>query len=143
MKSKRIAEDWLKLWGEWEFHKKNVAAGLNYQSSMAGIDVVVLHDDTPPAPALTDDDQPWLCDDVMAKIKRESNRNYRILKMKYMHGYSQERIRAYLKVGKNNSYLETQAAIFYAECVIRKEMPHKLIDNSPMKCQYSAMIGRA
>ena len=127
MIKKRSVQEWLDLWGEWEFYQRNVMFALSYKPSMTAISVVVLRDDSPPAPALSDDDQPWLCDDVMAKIKRESNRNYRILKMKYMLGYSQERIRAYLKVSKNRSYEDTQLAIFYAESVIRKEMPHKLM----------------
>lgn len=125
---KRTVHDWAILWGEWERHKRNYLSPLSYKSAMLSVTIIAVRDDAPPAPALLDEDQKWLCD-VMSKIKRESNRNYRILKMKYVFGYSQERIRAYLRVSKNRSYEETELAIFYAESVIRKEMPNKLIDH--------------
>jgi hypothetical protein len=124
---KRTAEEILILWGDWERDRRNFLAPLGYKSAMLAITIIAVRDDAPPEPALLDDDQKWVCD-VMARIKRESFRSYRILYMKFVLGYSQERIRGYLKMRKTRACEEIQLAIFYAEAVIKKEMPCKLLE---------------
>ena len=107
----------LELWGEWERHGRNYTAHLQPKSCLEHSGVLVLKDDRPPLPELSDDDAAWFCA-IMANVKTCSPYNYRVLKLRYMNDFSIVRVKTFLKVGQDRCYELISIAEFYVEQLI-------------------------